>query len=156
MNHDNLTNELPRFDVYTVQEYNEAFGTNYQSAEDAIESDPEYIFDEIESNQWIAEATIEFHQNQIKNSKELFDLMESLNDFEGWLRREAEQYDVDGRIDSHIDLSDLPNYGPEPRDTADVWSYDHDDVIVYKGNIWTMEPRCPQCSEADFHCDCWE
>jgi hypothetical protein len=48
LNHDN-SHTKPKFESFTVAEYNKTFGTNYSSVEEAINADPEYCFTEQES-----------------------------------------------------------------------------------------------------------
>jgi hypothetical protein len=43
INHDSHHTK-PQFESFTISEYNEQFETNYNSVEDATESDPEYLF----------------------------------------------------------------------------------------------------------------
>jgi len=52
MNHDSSHNE-PRFESFTVDEYNELFQTNYSSVDEAINDDPEYCFSEEEMNNYL-------------------------------------------------------------------------------------------------------
>lgn len=47
MNHDSWPDK-PIFDAYMLEEYNQQFGTNYASIEEAISDDPEYLFTEAE------------------------------------------------------------------------------------------------------------
>ena len=45
MNHDS-SHQAPKFEAYTLESYNEQFGTSYASIEEAVDSDPEYLFTE--------------------------------------------------------------------------------------------------------------
>lgn len=54
MNHDSSHNE-PRFESFTIEEYNEVFETNYVSVDDAIADDPEYCFSEKEMNDYLVD-----------------------------------------------------------------------------------------------------
>lgn len=55
MNHDS-SHTKPQFDAYTVEEHNEQFGTNYNSVEEAVDADPEYLFTEAEMKEYLADA----------------------------------------------------------------------------------------------------
>ena len=55
MNHDS-SHTTPKFDSYTVAEHNEQFGTNYQSIEEAVDADPEYLFTEEQMNDYLQDA----------------------------------------------------------------------------------------------------
>ena len=54
MNHDSNHNK-PQFEVYTVEEHNRKFGTNYVSVEEAVDVDPEYLFTEEEIKEYLVE-----------------------------------------------------------------------------------------------------
>ena len=54
MNHDS-DNVLPRFENYTIEQYNSIYETNYKSAEEANEDDPEYAFTYIDMLGYLAE-----------------------------------------------------------------------------------------------------
>jgi len=46
MNHDSISkDDDPKFESYILSEYNEQYGTNYSSVEEATNDDPEYLFD---------------------------------------------------------------------------------------------------------------
>ena len=55
MNHDS-SHTVPKFDGYTVEEHNEQFNTIYQSIEEAVEADPEYLFTEEQMNEYLQDA----------------------------------------------------------------------------------------------------
>jgi len=53
MNHDSFDSHVPPlFHKYTLEELNKQFNTNYKTVEEAIEADPEYLFNEIEKNDY--------------------------------------------------------------------------------------------------------
>jgi hypothetical protein len=52
MNHDS-SNEKPRFDKYTLEEHNKQFETNYNSIQEALDDDPEYLFNEEDMFEYI-------------------------------------------------------------------------------------------------------
>ena len=76
---------------------------------------------------------------KIKNAENLNELCEILNEL-----NESEE----------IDFSNLPTFGKEISDTAEVWSWDETDILIYDGT-WRVEERC-DCGEASFNCDCDE
>lgn len=45
INHDS-SHTNPVFESFTLQDYNTQFGNDYKSIEDAVDSDPEYLFSE--------------------------------------------------------------------------------------------------------------
>lgn len=45
MNHDNPEQE-PKWESYSLDQYNSEFGTNHASIDEAVEDDPEYLFTE--------------------------------------------------------------------------------------------------------------
>jgi hypothetical protein len=47
MNHDS-SHEKPRYDVYTLEELNKQFETDYTSIDEAIDAEPEYLYREEE------------------------------------------------------------------------------------------------------------
>jgi len=49
MNHDS---NADTFGGYTIDEYNDEFGTSYKTIEEAIDSDPEYLFDCKQMIEW--------------------------------------------------------------------------------------------------------
>lgn len=55
MNHD-CDHEKPEFNVYTVEEHNERFGTNFNSVEEAVDALPEYLYSEAEMKEYLADA----------------------------------------------------------------------------------------------------
>lgn len=52
VSHDS-SHEKPRFEPYTIEEYNSQFGTHYFSVEGAVDADPEYLFTEAQMNDYI-------------------------------------------------------------------------------------------------------
>ena len=54
MNHDS-SHTKPQFEAYTVEEHNKQFGTNYNSVEDAVVENPEYLFTESEMKEYLAD-----------------------------------------------------------------------------------------------------
>lgn len=50
MNHDSLGQA--KFDRYTLAELNDEFGTEYSSIDEAIYSEPEYLFTEKDVQDW--------------------------------------------------------------------------------------------------------
>lgn len=50
MNHDSLGEA--KFDKYTLAELNNEFGTEYSSIDEAIDSEPEYLFSEKDVQDW--------------------------------------------------------------------------------------------------------
>jgi hypothetical protein len=55
INHDS-SHIKPQFDSYTVAEHNEQFGTNYNSVDEAVEDDTEYLFTEEQMNEYLQDA----------------------------------------------------------------------------------------------------
>jgi len=80
---------------------------------------------------------------------------ESLEDLAEWLN--DENYDGDNDNDNDFDFSSFPTFGGKDiRDTAEVWSWDAENILTHDGNgSWNIEPRC-KCGEASFNCDCDE
>ena len=82
----------------------------------------------------------EKQMEKIKNAENLNELCEILNELD-----ESEG----------VDFSNLPTFGgKEISDTAEVWSWDETDILIYDGT-WHIEPRC-DCGEAAFNCNCDE
>jgi hypothetical protein len=55
MNHDS-SHEKPRFEAFSLKELNEQFETNYQSIEEAVDADPEYLFTEEQMEDYTNES----------------------------------------------------------------------------------------------------
>lgn len=73
----------------------------------------------------------------IKNATSLDELLSALNAAEATLRETESPL----RIDELVDLSSLPTFGgEEPKDTAGVWSWDADRLLVGEGE-WEIVSR---------------
>lgn len=55
MNHDS-SHRKPEFNSYTLEDLNSEFDKNYSSIEEAIDDDPEYLFDEEQMNEYLSNA----------------------------------------------------------------------------------------------------
>ena len=78
-----------------------------------------------------------FHD--IKTLEELKDKLNSMN--------KKDQKNI--RMDS------LPNFGKEPQDTEEIFSWDDENVLLCDNDFY-IAPRCTICGEATFHCICIE
>lgn len=52
MNHDS-SHEMPRYEVYTLDELNKQFETDYASIDEAIDAEPEYLYREEEIKEYL-------------------------------------------------------------------------------------------------------
>ena len=92
-----------------------------------------------------------------QKAQSLTELCACLNE---WAEAIADSINNSGDLDDYdSDLTSLPTFGgPEPRDTTEVWSWDAEHILINGPQItvqvdgWTIEPRCPTCGEATFHC----
>lgn len=64
MNHDSSHTESI-FDSYSVEEHNLEFETNYNSVEEAVEADPEYLFTEEQMNEYLKKDQNHESKNRI-------------------------------------------------------------------------------------------
>ena len=51
-------------------------------------------------------------------------------------------------LESLIDITELPWFGPEPTDTLEVFSWDETRILIY-GSAWTIQDREPELVEHD-------
>ncbi len=88
----------------------------------------------------------------IQSAKTLDGLKNTLNEIEVELKNsEDKQLVLEWKS---FDTSALPVFSVKPpNSTSEVYSYD-DKYVLAKGTLWELEPRCTNCGEATFNCNC--
>ena len=65
----------------------------------------------------------------INTVKTLDELLDTLNSYESDSDNEQD------RIEHHVDLTSLPTFGYEPKDTTEIYSWDDTRVLIQNTNI---------------------
>ena len=75
-------------------------------------------------------------KQQVAEAKNLSALRDALNNFTPSNEHQ--------RLEDVVDLCGLPTFGgADPVDTAEVWSWDAENVLLHDGNIYVIERRDP-------------
>jgi len=82
---------------------------------------------------------------KISSTKNLEELAETLNTL---TPEQIEEQGYDGLNYPIFSLLEL-------MDTTEIWSYDdHSVMVLNEEGKYYLDPRCPECGEASFHCEC--
>lgn len=72
-------------------------------------------------------------QNAVNNAKNLDELVDALNELDAAIKEanesEENQCDYDS-LDRYVDICDLQNFGKEPEDTMEIFSWDDERVMI--------------------------
>jgi len=88
-------------------------------------------------------------EQKVKASKNLDELLTALNEYEEEKNEHGEIEEWD-RLENQIDLCDLPNFGKEPEDTMEIYSWDDTRVLIQNTCIDEDGPFILQERTEDF------